>query len=196
MAVIEIKADPSRTELRVFALMWLVFVPLLGYVLPRADSGVLVLAGVATLCLALSLALNRDEPRRRQLLGLALPAVLISIWGAMALWGQEGAGRRVVPGVILGTAVVLGAAGSIATLASKPLGARLYRAWMLGVMPIGWTVSHLLLAAVFFGVVTPVGLLLRLLGRDLLQRGADPGADTYWQVRERVDDPRRYMRQF
>jgi len=196
MAVIEIKSEPSGRDLRVFALMWVVFVPLIGYLLPRSDSGPLALACVAVVCLVLSLAFNADEPRRRQMLGLALPGVLLAIWGAMALWGHDGTGRRIVQGVILGFSIVLAAAGAITTLASARLGARLYRGWMLGVLPIGWTISHVLLGVVFFGVITPVGLGLRLLGRDPLQCRADRGAETYWHARERADEPRRYMRQF
>ena len=41
--------------------------------------------------------------------------------------------------------------------------------------PIGWVVSHLLLAVVLYLVFTPIGLLLRLLGRDPLERRASTG---------------------
>src|SRR4051794_35497420 len=36
--------------------------------------------------------------------------------------------------------------------------------------PIGWAVSHLVLAVLFYAVFTPLGLLFRLLGRDVLCR--------------------------
>ena len=35
---------------------------------------------------------------------------------------------------------------------------RIYRGWMLSVAPIGFVVSHLLLALVFYLVLTPIGL--------------------------------------
>jgi hypothetical protein len=62
--------------------------------------------------------------------------------------------------------------------------------------PIGWVVSHLMLGAVYYGVLTAVGLAFRLIGRDALQRRLEPGALTYWQPRSPTDDLRRYFRQF
>jgi hypothetical protein len=57
-------------------------------------------------------------------------------------------------------------------------------------------VSHVVLLLVFAVVVTPVALLLRLLGRDPLERRPDPRAATYWVDRKTEPDPRRYFRQF
>ncbi|MCX5660300.1 MAG: SxtJ family membrane protein [Planctomycetota bacterium] len=63
-------------------------------------------------------------------------------------------------------------------------------------LPIGWVVSHLLLAAIYFGIFTPVALLFRLIGRDALDRRIDPTAQTYWSPRKPVTDLKRYFRQF
>ena len=104
-------------------------------------------------------------------------------------WGDP-AGQR--PGhEFIGTIVEVGR-----DVASRRVGERLYATWMLMVLPLGWTVSHVLLGLVYFGVITPIGLGLRLLGRDLLGRRADPEASTYWQQRPPSADSRRYMRQF
>jgi hypothetical protein len=67
--------------------------------------------------------------------------------------------------------------------------------WMILVFPIGWAVSHLLLGLLFFGVFTPVGLLLRTLGKDSLrlQRG---NATSSWQDRTQETDLKRYFRQY
>jgi hypothetical protein len=46
--------------------------------------------------------------------------------------------------------------------------------------PIGFVVSHVVLAVLFFGVLTPVGLILRLLGRDPLQRHFESDKKSYW----------------
>jgi hypothetical protein len=56
----------------------------------------------------------------------------------------------------------------------------LYMAWMAAVYPVGWLVSHLLFAVVFYGAVTPVGLLTRLFGRDPMHRRFDLQKSTYW----------------
>ena len=56
--------------------------------------------------------------------------------------------------------------------------------------------THLLLAAVYFGVLTPIGLIMRLAGRDPMERRIDRAAPTYWVARRPVTDVRRYFRQF
>ena len=50
---------------------------------------------------------------------------------------------------------------------------------MFAVFPIGWVVSHLLLGVVYFLVLTPIGLTLRALGRDPLERRFDQSASSY-----------------
>lgn len=68
--------------------------------------------------------------------------------------------------------------------------------WMLAAFPIGWFMSHVLLGIVYYGVVTPIGLILRLRGRDSLQLKPQADASTYWIVRPRASAPSRYFRQF
>ena len=67
--------------------------------------------------------------------------------------------------------------------------------WMILDFPIGWLVSHVLLAVLFFGVFAPVGILLRLSGKDSL-RLRRPNADSFWQDKPVVTDLRRYLRQY
>jgi hypothetical protein len=43
-----------------------------------------------------------------------------------------------------------------------------------------WIVSPIALAILFFGVVTPTGLLLRLMGKDVLRLRFDKAASSYW----------------
>ena len=63
-------------------------------------------------------------------------------------------------------------------------------------LPIGWVVSHIVLAVVYYGLVTPMGLTMRLFGRDPMCRKFDPQASTYWTTRAKVADPGRYFRQY
>jgi hypothetical protein len=80
--------------------------------------------------------------------------------------------------------------------ALPPLRRFIYLGWMKVTYPIGWTVSHLVLAVVFYLVVTPIGLLMRLFGRDRMHRRLDPKASTYWIPRASGVDPARIFRQF
>ena len=63
-------------------------------------------------------------------------------------------------------------------------------------MPIGWTVSHLLLLAIFYFLVTPVGLLMRGFGYDAMCSRFDRSAKSYWLKHDPGSDPARYFKQF
>ncbi|MCJ7755317.1 MAG: SxtJ family membrane protein [Thermoanaerobaculales bacterium] len=67
-----------------------------------------------------------------------------------------------------------------------------YLAW-----PIGFVVSHLVLAGVYYLVLTPIGLLMRLFGYDSMKRTFDREAASYWVPRSPGEvDPKRHFRQF
>jgi hypothetical protein len=69
-------------------------------------------------------------------------------------------------------------------------------AWMGAAFPIGWLVAHVMLATIYYGVVTPIGLILRMRGHDPIQRDIDRSRDTYWRPRSADDDVARYFRQY
>ena len=56
-----------------------------------------------------------------------------------------------------------------------------YRAGMTVSFHIGQVMGRILLTLLFLLVVTPMGLLLRLLGKDLLQLKRPSSASTYWR---------------
>lgn len=67
-----------------------------------------------------------------------------------------------------------------------------YAAW-----PIGFVVSHVILAMVYYVVLTPIGLAMRLAGRDPMNRRLDREATSYWIERPSGPvDAERYFRQF
>ena len=53
---------------------------------------------------------------------------------------------------------------------------------------LGNIVSPVVMGVVFFIVVTPIGLIMRLLGRDLLRVNKNESASTYWIDREKKTD--------
>ena len=71
----------------------------------------------------------------------------------------------------------------------------IYLGLTFAALPIGFVISVLLMAAFYFFVLTPVGLVLKLSGRDLLNRRFNPDAPTYWTPRQHTDDPERYFHQ-
>lgn len=63
-------------------------------------------------------------------------------------------------------------------------------------LPIGFVLSYAVLGVLFYLVVTPYGLIFRLIGRDALNRRFDRSARSYWVRRTPVTDMSRYYRQY
>ena len=93
---------------------------------------------------------------------------------------------------LLGVSLAGTAAGLVWPHVLRPL----FVLWMVAAFPVGWVMSHLMLAIVYYGVVTPIGFALRWRGRDALQIKPRPKAETYWSVRPAAPEPTRYFRQF
>ena len=80
--------------------------------------------------------------------------------------------------------------------AVPPVRRALYVGWMYLFYPIGFVLSHIVLGIIYYLVLTPVGLLLRIFGRDSMRRWPAPDAETYWVRREAKIASERYFRQF
>ena len=72
----------------------------------------------------------------------------------------------------------------------------LYNLWMRAAQVVGMVVSGLILSLLFFLVFGFVGLVLRLLRKDLLDQRLEPGKKSYWIRRTYVFDKENYKRQF
>lgn len=56
--------------------------------------------------------------------------------------------------------------------------------WMKLALVLQKVVSPIVLGLLFFGVVTPMGLVLRAMGKDLLRLKLDKGLKSYWITRD------------
>ena len=130
----------------------------------------------------------KPTPRQLNQFGLAW-LVFVGAWGAAAMWRWHSPSAAVALWI---TAVVVPAAGWLC----RPIMRAAYLALTLAAYPVGVVVSTVVLAAVYFLVLTPVGLLMRLLGRDPMFRRFDRAAATYWRVHTPPADSGRYFRQF
>jgi hypothetical protein len=63
-------------------------------------------------------------------------------------------------------------------------------------LPVGLAVSEAMLMLLFYGILFPLGMIFRIVGRDGLQRRMDPAATCYWQPRRQPGDVASYMRQW
>lgn len=84
-----------------------------------------------------------------------------------------GKGWFEVPLWIGGPLVVL---GTVVPVVVKPF----YYAWMALAVVLGFVMTRVILTIFFLVVLTPVGLLFKLMGRDPLHRKMDKSASTYW----------------
>ena len=70
------------------------------------------------------------------------------------------------------------------------------KAWMALAEVLSYISTRIILAFVYFLVITPIGFIKRMSGWDPLNRRAAPG-ETYWRdYSERQRDPRHYEKMF
>jgi multisubunit Na+/H+ antiporter MnhB subunit len=120
----------------------------------------------------------KADRRQLRVFGVVL-GLLLAAPAARALAGHRG------PGVGLGTAV-LGAVGVVILVLAgidPPRLRGIYLLWLVAVAPVAWVVSYLLLGALYFLVITPIGLARRLLGHDALALRRPPAGSTLWRRR-------------
>ncbi|MEO1973657.1 MAG: SxtJ family membrane protein [Pirellulaceae bacterium] len=130
------------------------------------------------------------NPTRRDLrwFGLLLP-LFVAIVGTV-VWRRT---DSLTPAtVVWGAGALLSAVFAIWP-ASRP---RIYVGWMYAVFPIGWALSHLLLGVIYFLVITPIGIALRILRGDPLDRDFKRDAPSYWSAHTPPERVERYLRQF
>lgn len=114
--------------------------------------------------------------------------VVLGFLGAWFLWrGKDGSH------LLLITAVVFFALGFILPLLLKPL----HKLWMTLAILLGWLMTRIILIILFYLVVTPIGLLARLSGKDFLNKKFDRKVNSYWISRKTTPfDRKSYERQF
>src|SRR5258707_12596162 len=73
-----------------------------------------------------------------------------------------------------------------------------YIVWMSLAIVLGFLGSSVLLTLFFFAVITPIGLLARLCGKDFLSLRLDAKTPTYWIARARntSKSPTQYEQQY
>lgn len=59
----------------------------------------------------------------------------------------------------------------------------LQKAWMAFSIVIGFFMSRVIMVILFYGVLTPIGLALRLFGKDILDEKIDKSKTSYWHIR-------------
>lgn len=72
----------------------------------------------------------------------------------------------------------------------------LYLGWLYAAFPIGWVISHVVMGAIYYLVITPIALIFKVIRRDALEQRIDRNAKSYWVEHRTGGDPQRYFKQF
>lgn len=117
---------------------------------------------------------------------------LVVVCAGLATWLGWSSGNLLLFGFAAGAALLVAGVGVLRPRLLAPL----FWGWMIVVFPVAWLVSHLILVVLFFGMITPVAVLFRLVGRDALNRKLRPEQATYWEEKPTISEATRYLRQF
>ena len=140
--------------------------------------------------------LKPDDKTLRQFGWIALVgfgALAAMAWFEVLIFGFGlGAAR---PAVTLGFAA-LAVISLLQSLIFPRANWPIYVVLTLLAFPIGFVVSYIIMGTLFYLLITPIGLAMRLFGRDPMMRGFEPDRESYWVESRRDRGKESYFRQF
>lgn len=114
--------------------------------------------------------------------------ILLGLLGGLFLWRE----REYYCYLLILSAVFL-FLGIVVPISLGPI----HKVWMTLAVLLGWIMTRAILIVLFYLVVTSIGLLMRLFGKDFLNLKFDEDADSYWISKEKVKFKKSdYERQF
>jgi len=131
---------------------------------------------------------KRSETTEARRFGVILTVILLALAG-FSFWREHP----------VRAAIVASAAGAVllCTFAFFPLWLKAFRVWMKFAEVLSWVMTRVLLTIFFFLILTPVGLVMRLLGKAPLDLAWKDGKPTYWVDKPEVEySVERYEKQF
>jgi multisubunit Na+/H+ antiporter MnhG subunit len=119
--------------------------------------------------------------------GLTLGVVLILI--ALLLW-YLGKTSFMYFSIIGGLFIIL-------TLIAIPVLRPFHKLWMTLALLMGFVMSRVILTLLYYLVLTPIGLLAKIVGKKFMPLGFDKNAKSYWEKRDNTAKQQiDYERQF
>ena len=110
------------------------------------------------------------------------------ILGLLIFWRKGEAGL-----ILCGVALALLLCG----LTRPKLLAYPYKGWMTLSLILGFLMTHVILSLMYYVVFTPIGVVMRIFGRDILNKQFNRNGKTYWIKREQnVFGKERYEKMF
>ena len=128
---------------------------------------------------------NSDEAVKKT--GLTVGVVLILV--SFLLW-YLGKTSFIYFSIIGGLFVIL---AIIAIPVLRPF----HKLWMMLALAMGFVMSRVILTILYYLVLTPIGLLAKIVGKKFMPLGFDKNEKTYWEKRDLTDKKQiDYERQF
>ena len=95
--------------------------------------------------------------------------------------------------IFIWLSVVIVSLGLMLPIILKPF----YLIWMTFAIILGWFMTRFILSILFYVIISPIGLFLRLFGKDILGLHYDRSIQSYWNYRDSVEgNNQNYEKQF
>ena len=90
--------------------------------------------------------------------------------------------------IFIWLSVVIVSLGLMLPIILKPF----YLIWMTFAIILGWFMTRFILSILFYVIISPIGLFLRLFGKDILGLHYDRSIKSYWNYRDSVEGNNQY----
>jgi len=119
--------------------------------------------------------------------GITVGLVLMIISGFL-IWKEKESYQ-----IFLGIGTIILLTSTTKPIILKPL----YLTWMALGLIIGWIMTRVILSLLFYFILTPIGLALRLFGKKVIELRWNKSKKSYWnyRIKENIDHES-YERQF
>ena len=105
--------------------------------------------------------------------GITIGIILLIITGFL-FWKEKESFQ-----IFLTFGVVLCVLGVVIPVILKPI----YWIWMIFATILGWAMTRVILGLLYFIIITPIGLILRLFGKQFLELKWNHSHQSYWNMR-------------
>ena len=131
---------------------------------------------------------DTSDKKQQRNFGLVM-AVAITVLGLIR-WGLHREGPPLAFFTVAGAFLVL---GLVAPRVLRPV----LVVWLKFALVLNWLMTRVLLTVAFFGMIVPTRAIMRVFGKDPLNRAWDADAPTYWEEpEEQPTEFDRYLNQF
>jgi hypothetical protein len=93
--------------------------------------------------------------------------------------------------------LIAGAVSFASAIFFQPVIKPIYIVMMKAAHILGWINTRILLGVIFYLTITPIGLIMRVFGKDILDKKIEPEKEDYWVKRDKATfDKHRYENQY